>query len=321
MQTGAEDTARLLGQRVEALRGLVQAGEDYDAALAELMEALPAGLASDPLTAAVAREMAKAETDVTVYPAGVVLTARVRPGFFRPEGATLHEPEEVVDDASDADDTTSLRAGALPPVPVTLEKHSEGVARRAACFAEALGLDRGLAEALVRAAQLHDLGKADRRFQALLYGDEPGEALLAKSGRDLDRSRQEAVRIHAGLPRGFRHELVSVALLRKHRGELLGGLDEEQAALAEYLVGTHHGRGRPFMPVIEEAGEEVSLDWDGRPLSASPDHGLYRLEAGWAGCFWHLLRRHGPWGLAYLEALLRLADGARSAEEQQEAGR
>jgi CRISPR-associated endonuclease/helicase Cas3 len=60
--------------------------------------------------------------------------------------------------------------------------------------------------------------------------------------------------------------------------------------------------------------------WEGQALSASPDHGLWRLDSGWAELFWGLVRRHGYWGLAYLEALFRLADGARSAEEQREGG-
>ena len=69
-----------------------------------------------------------------------------------------------------------------------------------------------------RAAQLHDAGKADWRFQFMLYGDEPGEPLLAKSGRDWDATEQAKVRERAGLPSGFRHEFVSVALVRNHAG-------------------------------------------------------------------------------------------------------
>ena len=49
---------------------------------------------------------------------------------------------------------------------------------------------------------------------------------------------------------------------------------------------------------------------------ASANHGLWHLKSGWADTFWKLVREHGYWGLAYLETVLRLADGARSSEEQ-----
>ncbi len=195
------------------------------------------------------------------------------------------------------------------------------MARWVSSFAAALGLDEDLLATLTRAAHLHDIGKADWRFQYLLYGDEPGEALLAKSGRDWDPKRQEKVRKRSGLPPGFRHEFVSVALVRNHAGQLLGDLTEVQRELVEHLVGTHHGRGRPFVPVIEEhPSEQVSLRWDGHALSASADHGLWRLDSGWADRFWKLVRRYGSWGLAYLETLLRLADTSCSAEEQRRGG-
>src|SRR5207244_2978226 len=116
-------------------------------------------------------------------------------------------------------------------------------------------------------------------------------------------------------PDGFRHEFVSVALVRGHRDRLLAGLDPDQRRLAEWLVGAHHGRGRPFVPYIAEqpGAEDVRLVWAGQGASASPDHRLWRLDAGWTDAFWQLVRRHGYWGLAYLEALLRLADAAQSA--------
>src|SRR5262249_58309152 len=94
-----------------------------------------------------------------------------------------------------------------------------------------------------------------------------------------------------------------------------------ERGVVESRGGTRHGGGRPFVPVIKEPpSEQVSLRWDGHVLWASADHRLWRLDARWADRFWRLVRREGSWGLAYLEALLRLADAARSAEEQQLGG-
>jgi CRISPR-associated endonuclease/helicase Cas3 len=298
---------------VQDLQRLIEQGEDYEEALTGLLAALTARPPAESLTAAVVAQLTATKPRVVAYPAGVVLTARVAPGFFGP-GAEAPEPE---DDSTDVDDTSSLRAGLYAPAAVGLEEHIDGVVRWVARFASRLGVDEGLAAALKRAARLHDIGKADWRFQYMLYGDEPGDALLAKSGRDWGPDKQERVRRHAGLPRGFRHEFVSAALVRNHAGQLLADLDEDLRPLVAYLVGAHHGRGRPFVPVIEEeAGKVVTLRWDGHALEANTDHGLWRLGSGWTDGFWRLVRHYGYWGQACLEALLRLADAARSAEEQ-----
>lgn len=302
------------------LRDALEAGDDHAPLLDELLSALALRPPADPLLAGAARQMFQAGPRVTSYPAGVILTARVPPGFLEPE-RTAEEDSDAADvpDATDSDDSSSLRGGTFTPARVSLQDHTRGVEAWVETFVQGLGLPADLVTVLKKAARLHDLGKADWRFQTLLYGDEPGEELLAKSGKDLDARQREAARQRARLPRGFRHELVSVALLQKHGGELLGDLNGHRQKLIEYLVGTHHGRGRPFPPFIEEdRPEEVAFHWDGVALSANPNHGLWRLDSGWADEFWQLTRRYGYWGLAYLEAILRLADGARSAEEQRQ---
>jgi CRISPR-associated endonuclease/helicase Cas3 len=50
-------------------------------------------------------------------------------------------------------------------------------------------------------------------------------------------------------------------------------------------------------------------------LSAPARHGLEALDSGWAEQWHRLLDRYGLWGLAWLEAILRLADQQVSAEE------
>lgn len=117
----------------------------------------------------------------------------------------------------------------------------------------------------------------------------------------------------AGYPKGGRHELTTVALLSGARGDF-GELDFD---LLLHLVGSHHGRCRPFAPVVEE-DEAVEVRYGAwRAWSA---HGLERVGSGVAERFWRLTQRYGWYGLAYCEALVRLADQRRSeAEQDQEA--
>ena len=164
---------------------------------------------------------------------------------------------------------------------IGLAEHMVGVGAKARALAMACGLPEGLGLALDEAGRLHDLGKNDPRFQLMLGAY--GGPLLAKSG-----SHEVAVsRKLAGLPRGWRHELASVAQR----------IDIDP--LVRYLIGAHHGRGRPWMP-------------------ASADPKLWhKAQAGqWPALAAEMQGRFGYWGLCYLEAILRLADWARSAEEQ-----
>jgi CRISPR-associated endonuclease/helicase Cas3 len=163
-------------------------------------------------------------------------------------------------------------------VPVSLSEHSKAVGAEARRLAEALGItDPGLIAAVTDAGRLHDIGKADRRWQAMVGGT-PGLAPLAKG----PGGGSNPWRV---LPQGWRHEMASVARLAN------------TPALTRYLVGTHHGQGRPHFP-------------------AAPEIELWQGLGDWAGLRAQLIADHGYWGLALLEALVRLADWRVSAAEQ-----
>jgi CRISPR-associated endonuclease/helicase Cas3 len=191
-----------------------------------------------------------------------------------------------------------------------LQEHLRGCAAKAHLFAS--GLPPKLQRTVRRAAVLHDIGKADPRFQAWLRGGNPVKPneLIAKSkGSGQNWAVIERARKMAGYPKGARHELMSAVLLAPH-AEDAGDVDFE---LLLHLVESHHGRCRPFAPVVEDA-EPVEVgcgSWRARS-----DHGLERVGSGVSERFWRLTSRYGWYGLAYLEAVLRLADQRESEAEQ-----
>lgn len=210
-------------------------------------------------------------------------------------GLVLRAPRPSPEDVAEYD------GGLLQTVLVPLVDHSRGVAEFAERFARAVGLEEALIQAIRKAGYVHDLGKADPRFQTRL-GAEPHE-LLAKSAH-YDRRTQL----------GERHEAYSVALLDQHP-ELLSGHPGLER-LIRYLVGSHHGFGRAFQPVVaDDRGTSFQLELDGLQLSYSGRPGLGALGSGWCDLFAELHEQYGPWGLAYLESILRLADHRRSEHE------
>ena len=225
---------------------------------------------------------------------------------------------------------TATEASWVSEEPVDLAHHLEGVGAWARSLAEACGLPESVAADLERAGRWHDLGKAHPRFQVLLYGGDEiraaGGPLLAKSAGGLaapDARRRAWER--SALPAGFRHEMASLALLTSspQGRELLGAASDPELVL--HLVASHHGFARPFAPVERHdpavSLPPVELSWDGVELVAPGDHRQDRLDSGVAARFWRLQRRYGRWGLAWLEAILRLADHRESEAEEQAGGR
>ena len=217
--------------------------------------------------------------------------------------------KKPVVDAGTLDD--SDEAGSFTATGVSLSRHLEGVGERAGHIAERLGLPREIVKDLRLAGQLHDLGKVDSRFQSQLVGGDPVE-LEMRRGEPLAKSLPGARRI-PGYPMGMRHEIASVAMIASN-ADVLGLAHDEDLVL--HLVGTHHGWGRPLPPIIEDPNPQaLSYAWEGHLLTASSDLVEGSLALDMADRFWRLVERHGYHGLAWLEAVLRLADHRQSAEE------
>lgn len=221
------------------------------------------------------------------------------------------------DTFSDEDDVSASGISHKNGQPVRLESHLRGVELFTRRYAEGCGLPEDLTDAVARAGLLHDLGKADPRFQALLSGTGRwlGGAYLAKSGQ-MPKGRTHArAQETTEYPKGGRHELLSVRL-----AESAGGLLPESPELRDltlHLIASHHGYCRPFAPVVRDTANVASaFALNGARMHWSGSTGLERLDSGVAERYWCLVRRYGWWGLAWLEALLRLADWRRSEWEE-----
>lgn len=247
--------------------------------------------------------------DFTLYgenekgePRGVVLVA--------PFGVEIPEAEQIIDHGEDGrpNSTEDDTAGSIFDFPLSLVEHSRDVERRAEAFARCAGLPASHVADLKLAGFLHDQGKRYPRFQAWLHfgdplGFDPGDEkyVLAKSGRTLPRAARE----RSGLPDHWRHEALSVRLTCTDV-RLAQANDPD---LVLWLVGTHHGYGRPLYPHHD-------------PIEKPPVVGPQSLAFDWNGLDWpslfaRLKARYGVWELARMEAILRLADH-RASEEARE---
>jgi CRISPR-associated endonuclease/helicase Cas3 len=102
----------------------------------------------------------------------------------------------------------------------------------------------------------------------------------------------------------------------------------EDPAIADlflHLVASHHGHARPFAPVSPDPSPpaisgrlgSVRIEISAADRAALPP--AHRADSGHAERFWRLTRRHGWGGLAYIEAMVRLADWYASGKTYKEA--
>lgn len=234
--------------------------------------------------------------------------------------------------ASTTDGDDSFHSGRA----VSLTEHSADVEMFAREYAMRCGLGAWLAEHLAIAAWLHDIGKADRRFQLMLRGgseieffkDETpwAKSAMPSGAREAHRLAQQK----SGYPRGARHEVQSLAMLQgqlevvKERLRMADATKEPDLDLVLHLVASHHGYCRPFAPaILDEDPVDVTLAGHTSKTFGKIDfaettsrNGLHRLDSPLADRFWALVAKYGWQELCWLEAILRLADHRASEHEQ-----
>lgn len=277
--------------------------------LRALPEQVPSGFKGWDYEWTAARGAWSRKPRVAVIGGSIFVTARI-------SRRALRGDPEVSESITEDDDSPFNQAE------VTLKNHSDHVQERAQQYARAIGFAPELVEDLSLAGWLHDVGKADPRFQRwLVGGSEVRAALLpeplAKSALPAGNVRERRrARERSGYPAEYRHELLSLAMIRSQEDILSRAHDP---ALVMHLVASHHGWCRPFAPLLDDPEDlTVRLSHGEAKLEGRTRHGLARLDSGIGDRFWELNERYGWWGLAWLEAVLRLADH-RASEECEEA--
>jgi CRISPR-associated endonuclease/helicase Cas3 len=199
----------------------------------------------------------------------------------------------------------------------TLEAHAGDVAEVLNRWLEKLTLPPDITRTLAAFPSLHDIGKADPRFQDFLFGgplESDGQPLRAKSGEGELTPEEIGKRWKdCGLPTGWRHELCSLDLLEANPS-LLDLVPEQRRPLLRHIIGAHHGFGRILPPVIDNTGAPVfPHEFTGQFRSLAARCDWHRLDSGWIDQFAALQQQFGWHGLAFLEAIVRLADHVASA--------
>jgi CRISPR-associated endonuclease/helicase Cas3 len=192
----------------------------------------------------------------------------------------------------DAEDAT--RASAIP---ITLGHHTRDVVDRTVEIVESLNLPRELGEAIILAAEFHDLGKQREIWQRSIGNPIPTE-WHAKPGKPPQGPRWRPRRLS-----DYRHEfgsLLDAWYADGAQGGKLAELSDEMRDVVLHLIAAHHGYARPHFP----PGAYDHERYDTRRNERAAQEAMHRYA--------RLQRRYGRWGLAYLESLLRAADWSAS---------
>jgi CRISPR-associated endonuclease/helicase Cas3 len=221
---------------------------------------------------------------------------------------------------------------------VTLRDHTDHVGCEVQSLCMSLDIPQNCRDALENAAIWHDVGKAHPAFQNMLlsgkedYGSLKSGGPWAKSDGNLGRpiywiESSEGKRI---LRRYFRHELVSALAWLQIQGTMA-----KDADLVAYLIAAHHGKIRMSIRSLDKENRPKEPDrlfargiWDGDILSqvegildqdVTLDLSIMQMgEGSWLEKMTALRDKTGlgPFSLALLESVLRIADWRASAKEE-----
>jgi CRISPR-associated endonuclease/helicase Cas3 len=168
-----------------------------------------------------------------------------------------------------------------------LEQHQILAEQKMSTMVSTLGLPDELARALIFAAKVHDEGKDCPRWQVAFNAPTEGRP-YAKTTGPINQRRLN----------GYRHEFVS--MLRARSVDEFKTFSPDMQDLILHLIAAHHGFARPFIPTNAcDDFPPSKLDDEAREVALR----FVRLQKQW-----------GPWGLVWLEALLRAADQQASKE-------
>ena len=216
--------------------------------------------------------------------------------------------------------------------PVHLTDHLQHVVHEVSQLCESLGIDFPTKELLIRAARWHDVGKAHEIFQDTMrrglgeYSVPVGIALAKTEKQNMRHKRAF-----------FRHELASALAFLAHQDW------SRDADLIAYLIAAHHGKVRMNLRALPRESARLEPKrpdgrfargiWDGDKLPPldlgecerwrGGELTLSVIELGrdettkesWTERTRALLSRIGPFRLAWLETLLRVADWRASRKE------
>lgn len=273
-------------------------------------------------------------SDNNIYPGSTILLHAKQGGYEADFGWTGQKKNEIqyleMPKKQKGEDITVDHAAADVDWQ-TLAEHSDDVVNELKKIINSLGLPAEIEQTLILACRWHDAGKAHQVFQETMHnsGEVPDKAeIWAKSPGNCRHSVKY-----------FRHELASALAFLQNAGSYKS-LETENCDLIAYLIAAHHGKVRLSVRSLPDEKLPAGLKpetrisrgvWEGSETKPANIGGGFRvpvtklnlqlLELGitengsksWLEGTLGLRDQFGPFKLAFLETLVRLADMRASA--------